>query len=217
MAAKTPRTPRRHKSGKKRELKTKEWFWVFVFLATWRLELIKKLAAKTPRTPRRQKQKRVENKRLVSWFFVFLATWRLGGFIKEVRQTMKREPTLEEDELARRLIGAAIEVHRVLGPGYLEKVYEEALAVEMTLQGIPFQRQPCVSVPYKGHTVGEGKLDFLVGGCLVVELKAVDSLAEIHRAQLISYLKVTGHCLGVLINFQVPVLKDGIKRVIYSL
>lgn len=118
--------------------------------------------------------------------------------------------------MARRVIGAAIEVHRILGPGYLEKVYEEALAIEMTLQGIPFQRQSPVAVPYKGHTVGEGKLDFLVGGCLVVELKAVDALAEVHRAQVISYLKVTSLCLGLLINFQVPVLKEGIKRVIYS-
>ncbi len=88
--------------------------------------------------------------------------------------------------------------------------------VEMTFQAIPFQRQPMVSVPYRGHTVGEGKLDFLIGGCVVVELKAVDSLAEVHKAQVISYLKVTDLCLGLLINFQVPVLKDGVKRVVYS-
>lgn len=129
---------------------------------------------------------------------------------------MRREPTPEEDEFARRVIGAAIEVHRILGPGYLEKTYEEALAIEMTQQGIPFQRQPPVAVTYKGHHVGEGKLDFLVGGCLIVELKAVDALAEVHRAQVMSYLKATGLCLGLLINFQTSVVKDGIKRVIFS-
>ena len=129
---------------------------------------------------------------------------------------MRREPTEQEDEFARRVIGAAIEVHRLLGPGYLEKVYEEALAIEMSLQGIPYARQQTVSVQYKSHTVGEGKLDFLVGECLVVELKAVDTLAEIRRAQVLSYLKVTGLCLGLLVNFQVPILKDGIKRVVYS-
>jgi GxxExxY protein len=129
---------------------------------------------------------------------------------------MRREPTAEEDELARRVIGAAIEVHRVLGPGYLEKVYEEALAVEFGLQGIPFERQYPVAVLYKGHACAEGYLDFLVGKLLVVELKAVEALAPIHKAQVISYLKVTGLVLGLLINFHVPVLKDGLKRIILS-
>lgn len=122
----------------------------------------------------------------------------------------------ELNHLVERVIGAAIEVHRALGPGYLEKVYEEALAVEFRLQEIPFERQYPVSVIYKGHPCGEGKLDFLVGGVLVVELKTVEQFAEIHRAQVISYLKVTGLDLGLLINFHVPILKDGVKRVIRS-
>ncbi len=129
---------------------------------------------------------------------------------------MRTEPSAEVDQLANSVIGAAIEVHRALGPGYLEKVYEEALAVEFQLQGIPFARQHPVAVVYKGHSCGEGKLDFLVGGVLVVELKTVEQFAEIHRAQVISYLKVTGLDLGLLINFHVPILKDGVKRVIRS-
>jgi GxxExxY protein len=118
----------------------------------------------------------------------------------------------ELDILARRTIGAAIEVHRSLGPGFLESVYEEALAIELGLQNIPFARQVTIAVPYKGHIVGESRVDILVANALVVELKAVDLLAPIHSAQLISYLKATGHRLGLLINFNVPILKEGIKR-----
>lgn len=129
---------------------------------------------------------------------------------------MSREPSEQVDRWASAVIGAAIEVHRILGPGYLEKTYEEALAVEFALRGNPFSRQHPVALTYKGHPVGEGFLDFLIGGELVVELKTVTSFAEIHKAQVISYLKATGHVLGLLINFHVPVLKDGIKRVVYS-
>ncbi|VTS04866.1 GxxExxY protein [Tuwongella immobilis] len=129
---------------------------------------------------------------------------------------MKQEPSEAVDRLASSVIGAAIEVHRVLGPGYLEKVYEEALAIEFGLRGISCSRQHSIALTYKGHAIGEGRLDFLVGGELIVELKTVDALAEIHKAQVISYLKATGHILGLLINFHVPVLKDGIKRVVYS-
>src|SRR5438105_3108693 len=110
------------------------------------------------------------------------------------------------------VIGAAIEVHRVLGPGYLESVYEEALAAEMELRGIPFQKQVAFALSYKGKPVGEGRLDFLVEGCLIVELKAVDMLAAIHTAQALSYLKATGLHLALLINFNVPVLQNGLKR-----
>jgi GxxExxY protein len=129
---------------------------------------------------------------------------------------MRREPSQELDRLARAVIGAAIEVHRALGPGFLESVYEEALCVELELLGIPFARQQPVSVNYKGRAIGEGRIDLLVGGILIVELKAVEELASIHSAQVISYLKMTGHHLGLLINFNVPVLKDGIKRIILS-
>lgn len=126
------------------------------------------------------------------------------------------EPSSELDWLAHQVIGAAIEVHRLLGPGYLESVYEEALAVELSLRKIPFARQVPVAVDYKGHAVGEGRLDFLVGDALVLELKALEAFAPIHSAQVISYLKTTGHHLGLLINFNVPLMKEGIKRLVLS-
>jgi GxxExxY protein len=127
-----------------------------------------------------------------------------------------REPDSELDRLAHQVIGAAIEVHRQLGPGLLEGVYERALGIEFELRGIPFQRQPGVGITYKGRPVGKGTLDLLVGERLIVELKAVEKLAPIHSAQMISYLRMTNRVLGLLINFNVPVLKEGIKRVVLS-
>ena len=128
----------------------------------------------------------------------------------------RAEPGPELEQLTRDVIGAAIEVHRVLGPGLLESAYENALCIELGLRNLSFVRQPAVNVSYEDHVVGVGRLDLLVGGALVVELKAVEALAEIHRAQVISYLKTTGHQLALLINFNVPRLKDGIKRIICS-
>ena len=99
------------------------------------------------------------------------------------------EPGKELDELAHQVIGAAIEVHRRLGPGFLESVYEQALCVELELRGIPFECQVPIAVEYKGRSVGQARLDIVVGGKLLVELKAVDALAPIHTAQVLSYLK----------------------------
>lgn len=127
-----------------------------------------------------------------------------------------RELGPEVNALSHEVIGAAIEVHRVLGPGYLEAIYEEALCIELQSRGIPFSRQVTFGVDYKGHRVGESRLDLLVGECLVVELKAVDSLMSIHTAQALSYLRATGRELALLINFNVPVLKDGIRRVVQT-
>lgn len=126
------------------------------------------------------------------------------------------EPDPRVDALAREVIGAAIEVHRHLGPGYLESIYEEAMAVELTLRGVAFERQKPVGLRYKGHILGDHRLDLLVGDCLIVELKAVDVLAPIHHAQVLSYLKATSLTLGLLINFNVPVLKHGIKRIVLT-
>ena len=126
------------------------------------------------------------------------------------------EPGERLDELAHAVIGAAIEVHRDLGPGYLESVYENALCVELELRGIPFARQHAVSVDYEGHDVGMGKIDILVDGILVVELKAVEALLPVHVAQVISYLKVVGSKLGLLLNFNAAVMKNGVKRVVLS-
>ncbi|GMV13490.1 MAG: hypothetical protein AMXMBFR56_17140 [Polyangiaceae bacterium] len=123
------------------------------------------------------------------------------------------EPSERLDELARAVVDAALEVHRVLGPGFLESVYEEALAVELQHRGIPFERQVRLLVRYKGQTVGEGRIDLLVGGELVVELKAVEELARVHVAQVISYLKANGRPLALLITFNVPLLRHGIRRI----
>lgn len=136
--------------------------------------------------------------------------------ISNLLSTTKQEPDAELDRLARLVIGAAIEVHRQLGPGLLESVYENALCIEFDLREIPFTRQPGVGITYKGRPVGKGKLDLLVGNRLIIELKSVERLAPIHSAQMISYLKMTKRNLGLLINFNVPTLKEGIKRVVLS-
>ena len=120
------------------------------------------------------------------------------------------------NELATRVIGTAIEVHRVLGPGYLESVYEEAMHIELSSTGLLIERQKPIAVAYKGREVGQARLDFLIGGELVVELKAVDKLAPIHRAQMISYLRATGCQLGLVINFNERTLRDGIMRIALS-
>jgi GxxExxY protein len=140
-------------------------------------------------------------------------------FMKSPRNlptTQRAEPSKEADEFARKVIGAAIDVHRALGPGYLEHIYEEALCIELDDLKIPYERQYTIAVEYKNRKIGEGRLDVLVGKILPVELKAVEALGAIHQAQLISYLKMTHLQLGLLINFNVPVLKNGIKRVIYT-
>jgi GxxExxY protein len=124
------------------------------------------------------------------------------------------EPSEELDRCAHAVIGAAIEVHRHLGPGFLETVYGEAMAIEMSLRGISFERQFPLAVTYKGHVVSRGHVDLLVEGMLVVELKAVSALVQVHVAQTLSYLKAGAFQLGLLINFHVPILKNGIRRVV---
>jgi GxxExxY protein len=134
---------------------------------------------------------------------------------KEDERRMKQlSPELER--LAYRVIGAAIEVHQILGPGFLEEVYHKALREEFLIRKIPYKSEHPVKVNYKGRPVGEGRLDFLVADFLIVELKAVQNLTPIHEAQVLSYLKMTKYPLALLINFNVPLLKDGIKRIILS-
>ncbi len=127
-----------------------------------------------------------------------------------------RQPTKQIENLAYEVIGAAIEVHRVLGSGFLEEIYHKALREEFLMREIPHKFEYPVKVDYKGRPVGEGKLDFLVGESLIIELKAVQNLIPIHEAQVLSYLKMTNYPLALLINFNVPLLKDGIKRIILS-
>jgi GxxExxY protein len=124
-----------------------------------------------------------------------------------------RGPGEEVDVLARQVIGAAIEVHRTLGPGFLEATYERAMSVELDLRGIAHVRQHPIALTYKGHDIGENRADLLVADQLIVELKAVDALLPIHTAQTISYLKATGLRLALLINFNQETLRDGLRRI----
>lgn len=120
-------------------------------------------------------------------------------------------------EITEKIIGAAIEVHKTIGPGLLESAYEECLAHEMRLRGLNFERQVPLPVVYKGVNLDCGyRLDFLVERVVVLELKAVDAVEPIHEAQWLTYLKLGGWKLGLLLNFNVPVLKDGIKRVVLN-
>jgi GxxExxY protein len=116
------------------------------------------------------------------------------------------------DELTEKIIGAAIEVHRFLGPGLLESIYEEALAVELGLREIDFRRQVEVDVVYKGHVIKGQRLDLLVADEVVVETKAVAKMPDVAMAQVLSYLKAAGLKRGLLLNFGCARLVDGIKR-----
>ena len=124
--------------------------------------------------------------------------------------------TARQEDLVTKFIDAAIEVHRELGPGYDEAVYENALVVEMDLRGIPYERQKVIEVVYKGVPVGEGRMDLFLGGEVVIELKAVDQLNQKHMAQVISYLKTVKKPLGLLVNLHESLLKKGLKRIIYA-
>jgi GxxExxY protein len=116
-------------------------------------------------------------------------------------------------ELTEAIIGAAIEAHRALGPGLLESTYEACLAFELHSRGIEFQRQVEIGVNYKGQSIDCGyRIDLLVENRVVLEIKAVDKLHSVHEAQLLTYLKLSGKRIGLLLNFNVLVLKDGIKR-----
>ncbi len=119
----------------------------------------------------------------------------------------------EEDELTGRIIAAAIEVHRILGAGLLESVYEEALAVELRMRGLDCQRQLAVDVFCKDHLITGQRLDLLVASEVIVEVKSITSLPEVALAQVLSYLKATGPKRGLLLNFGCHRLVDGIKRV----
>ena len=117
------------------------------------------------------------------------------------------------NDLTRSIIGAAMEVHRLLGPGLLESAYEECLAREMKLRGIRFERQKALPVVYKDVKLECGyRVDFLVERSIVVELKAIEAVAPVHQAIVLTYLRLSGVRIGLLINFNVPVLKDGICR-----
>ena len=119
-------------------------------------------------------------------------------------------------ELTHQIIGSAIEVHKVLGPGLLESAYEICMAHELTLRGLSFERQKPLPVIYKEVKLEEGyRIDLLVEGRIVVELKAIEKLAPIHDATLLTYLRLSECKIGLIINFNVPVLTDGIRRLVW--
>ena len=121
----------------------------------------------------------------------------------------------ELNDTSEAILGAAISVHRALGPGLLESVYETCLAHELTVRRLPFHRQIPMPVRYGGIRIDGGyRIDFLVAERVVIELKAVHTLLPIHRAQLLTYLRLSECSLGLLLNFNVPVLKDGIVRLV---
>lgn len=128
---------------------------------------------------------------------------------------------VDEDELpdpklnvlTNRIIGALIEVHRALGPGYLESYYERAVEIEFQRRDIQYVRQYAFDVRYKGEVIGQGRLDFLVEDTVVLELKACESISGAHVATVISYLRAVNKPLGLIANFNVRYLKDGLKRI----
>lgn len=131
---------------------------------------------------------------------------------------MKLESKLPADleGLVSTVIGAAIEVHRQLGPGFLESIYEQALCLELDERQIEFERQKEVIVPYKGKPLGGQRLDLLVESRLIVELKAVEAVLPVHHAQIISYLRAFRLPVGLLLNFNVKQMRSGIKRFVQS-
>ncbi|MEA1926766.1 MAG: GxxExxY protein [Candidatus Auribacterota bacterium] len=125
---------------------------------------------------------------------------------------------MDENLISKEIIGAAIEVHKILGPGLMESAYQASLAQEFLLRNIKFEKEKPLPLEYKGIKLDCGyRLDFLVGGLVVVELKAVEKVLPIHHAQLLTYLKLLNLKLGLILNFNVSVLKDGIKRLANNL
>jgi GxxExxY protein len=141
---------------------------------------------------------------------------KMGDSSVEFRARYDSGVPADVEQLAYEVIGAAIEVHRLLGPGLLESAYRKALCHELELRNIPFETEAPFDIIYKNVQVGQGRVDLLVAGRLVVELKAVDSLCDAHTCQAVSYLSAIRLPLALLINFNVKFLKDGMKHVIKS-
>lgn len=126
-----------------------------------------------------------------------------------------KEPTEQEEAIATQIVDAAYTVHKVLGPGLLEKIYEVCFCHELQKRGLSYQRQVDIPVVYDGITFDEAlRLDVIVEDLIICEVKAVDQINPLYKAQLLSYLRLTGKRIGFLINFNIPVIKNGIKRII---
>lgn len=129
-----------------------------------------------------------------------------------------RNEMLDINKTTESIIGAAIEVHRHLGPGLLESAYEECLCEELSLRNIPFKRQVALPVTYKSRKLDAGyRIDLLVNDEVVVELKVVEAILPIHEAQTLTYMRLGGWQIGLILNFNVTVLKNGIKRLVHKL
>jgi GxxExxY protein len=125
------------------------------------------------------------------------------------------EPVPSETELvANRIIGAGIEVHRTLGPGFLETIYQQALCLELDARGIRFQRERAIAVHYRGHAIPGQRIDLIVENVVLVELKAIARIDSLQEAKVISYLRTTGIRLGLVLNFNCRTLKEGIRRIV---
>ena len=136
-----------------------------------------------------------------------------AGWLPEPFVDEDDEPDPDLNRITNAIIGAAIEVHKQLGPGLPESHYEEALAYEFGLRQIPFRRQVLIDVLYKGRKIGKFRADFIVEERVLVETKAVELLAKLHSSQVVTYLKVTHFRLGLLLNFNVSTMKEGIRRI----
>lgn len=132
----------------------------------------------------------------------------------EIRKRSGVESLTQSDDLTGRIIGCAIEVHRQLGPGLLESIYESALAAELEIHGIRYKRQAEVPINYRGKVIGVHKLDFIVESAVVLELKSVERFDPVFEAQILTYMRIANLKLGLLINFNSRLLHEGIKRFI---
>lgn len=143
----------------------------------------------------------------------------MGDAREERAQSVPLSPQKQQKEfplkdLTEKIISAAMEVHTKLGPGLLESLYEEALAYEFDLRNIKYERQKSINLIYKGKAIGDHRVDFLVENEVVLELKAVNQFTDIFKAQVLTYLKAMNKRVGLLVNFNVERLKNGIERIV---
>lgn len=128
------------------------------------------------------------------------------------RNVLPKKSTAQDDPLTLKIIACAIEVHKRIGPGLLEKLYQEAMAIEMELQSLRVEKNVKIPVEYKGKPIGDYFIDLLVEDTVILELKSVERHDPVFEAQILSYMKLTGKKVGLLINFNSKMVKDGIKR-----
>jgi GxxExxY protein len=129
-----------------------------------------------------------------------------------IRDSRPVKTPIQDDPLTRRIIACAIEVHKKLGPGLLEKLYKEAMVIELELAGLKTEKNVKISVEYKGRSIGDYFIDLLVEDCVILELKSVERHEPVFEAQILSYMRLTDKNVGLLINFNSKMVKDGIKR-----